>query len=102
MKIGFYVYENRKNFIFVGSDFTDQDIENFASGYYSLQDGLIKISKKNQKRVAQQLKIDQEKKDRACWFEKYEPMSSCHRNFFFGNAYRERQVYRKKYGPKRI
>ena len=29
-------------------------------------------------------------------------MSSCHRNFFFGNAFRERQIYRKKFGPKAI
>jgi len=101
-KIGFYDYENKRTFVFVGANFTDQDVENFASGYYSLQDGLIKISKTNQKRVAQQLKIDQEKKDRACWFEEYETMGSCHRNFFFGNAYLERQAYKKKFGPKVI
>ena len=96
-KIGFYDYENSKTFVFVGTNFTDEDIENFASGYYSLQDGLITISKANQQKVARQLKIDKEKVDRACWFEEYENMKLCHKNSNF-----DIMEKRKKYGSKRI
>jgi hypothetical protein len=81
----------------VGTKFTDEDVKNFASGYYSISNGLIEISKENERRIQKIIEKENRIKERECWFEEHEALFTCDPSFFSRNASKK---YRDKFGPK--
>ena len=81
----------------VGTKFTDEDVKKFASGYFSISNGLIKISRENEKRVQKIIEKANRIKEKECWFEEHEALFTCDPSFF---SRKTAKKYRDKFGPK--